>query len=53
MSRFDPERGYDEAGQFSDAGRERYQNHWNGTGSARGRKRRQVVPAFSSDGERE
>jgi hypothetical protein len=49
----DIERGYDEAGQFTDAGRERYQRHWEGTGKARGRKRRQVIPACSADGERD
>jgi hypothetical protein len=45
------EHRYDEGGQWTDGGRERYQNHYAGTGQARGRKRRQVVPACSSDGE--
>jgi len=43
----DTDRGYEVAGQFTEAGRERYQNHWNGTGKAQGRKRRQVIPACS------
>lgn len=41
----------DEILQWNDTGRERGQRHWEGTGRARGRKRRQVIPAYSSDGE--
>lgn len=37
----------DRIGQWNDTSRERMQNHWTGTGKARGRKRRQVVPACS------
>ena len=37
----------DQIGQWNDTSRERMQTHWTGTGKARGRKRRQVVPACS------
>jgi hypothetical protein len=47
----DIDHAYDEGGQWMDGGRERYQNHYAGTGQAKGRKRRQVVPACSADGE--
>ena len=40
----------DEISQWTETGRERMQNHYNGTGKARGRKRR-VVPVYSSDGD--
>lgn len=42
---------YDERGQWDETARERFQNHWNGSGKARGRKRRQVIPACSADGD--
>lgn len=41
----------DEIGQWSDTSRERMGDHWNRSGKARGRRRRQVVPAYSSDGD--
>lgn len=41
----------DEIGQWSDTSRERMQNHWTGSGKARGRRRRQVIPACSADGD--
>ncbi len=47
----DIDHAYDEGGQWSDTGRQRYQNHWNNSGSAKGRRRRQVIPAYSDDGE--
>lgn len=37
----------DQISQWNDTSRERMQNHYNGTGKARGRKRRQVIPACS------
>jgi hypothetical protein len=40
----------DQVSQWNDTGRERMQNHYNGTGKARGRRRRQVVPACSDPG---
>jgi len=51
MTRPDLEIVNDEISQWSDTGRERMQNHYNGTGKARGRRRRQVIPACSADGE--
>lgn len=42
---------YDESGQWNDTGRERFGNHWNRSGKARGRKRKQVIPACSADGD--
>jgi len=42
---------YDERGQWDETARERFQNHWQGSGKARGRRRRPVIPAFSSDGD--
>lgn len=47
----DLDRAFDEGGQWTGPGRERYQEHYNRTGKAKGRKRRQIIPAFSSDGE--
>jgi len=51
MTRADLEIVNDEISQWSDTGRERMGNHWNRSGKARGRKRRQVIPACSADGE--
>lgn len=51
MNRPDLEIVNDEITQWNVTGRERMQDHYNGTGKARGRKRRQVIPAFSSDGD--
>lgn len=51
MTRADLEIVNDEITQWSDTGRERMQRHWEGTGKARGRKRKQVIPACSADGE--
>lgn len=51
MTRADLEIVNDEIGQWSDTGRERMAACWNRSGKARGRKRRQVIPAYSSDGE--
>ena len=47
----DIDHAYDEAGQWTGPGRERYQIHYAGTGKAKGRKRRQVIPACSADGD--
>jgi len=38
---------YDDRGQWTDGSRERYQAAYTRTGKARGRRRRQVVPACS------
>jgi hypothetical protein len=51
MTRADLDQVNDEVCQWNDTGRERMQNHYNGTGKARGRRRRQIIPAYSSDGE--
>jgi hypothetical protein len=48
---WDPDRGYDEGGQWSDEGRERYQRHYARTGKVNGRRKKPVIPAYSSDGE--
>ena len=37
----------DQVCQWTGTGRERMQDHYAGTGKARGRKRRQVIPACS------
>ena len=42
----------DQVSQWTGTGRERMQAHWQRSGKARGRRRRQVVPACSADGER-
>jgi hypothetical protein len=47
----DIDHAYDISGQWTGAGRERYQEHYAGTGKAKGRKRRQVIPACSADGD--
>lgn len=47
----DLEKAYDERGQWTDTGRERFAACWNRSGKARGRRRRQVVPACSADGD--
>ena len=51
MTHADLEIVNDEISQWSDTGRERMGNHWYRSGKARGRKRRQVIPACSADGE--
>ena len=51
MTRADLDAAYDRSGQWSDTGRERFGDHWNRSGKTRGRKRRQIVPVYSSDGE--
>lgn len=42
---------YDERGQWDETARERFQAHYARTGKAKGRRRRAVIPAFSSDGD--
>jgi len=50
MSR-DIDHAFDEGGQWTAPGRERYERAWERSGSAKGRRRRQVIPAYSNDGE--
>jgi hypothetical protein len=47
----DIERVFDERGQWDDTARERFQTHYTRTGKAQGRRRRPVIPAYSSDGD--
>lgn len=51
MTRADLEYEYDRSGQWSDTSRERFAAAYARSGKARGRKRRQVIPACSADGE--
>lgn len=45
------EKAFDDEGQWTGPGRDRYQEMYARTGKARGRKRRPVIPACSADGE--